>query len=1277
MSELEPNYLPISTDDPLATDPLLGSDTFPGSGFDNSPLPAGEELLNLYPLDKGDKLPGAVETILTAADPGDWLTPTFEDNQEADSPDGEKDTLTGVEKEPLEGGDTLIGSGNAASNTTSDRESEIAGDNSESDNSEANTTGEGDAATTASGDHTPTSDNLVIPEAEPDEEVGELTVTDTPEEEPNKEVGELTVTDTPEEEPNKEVGELTVTDTPEEEQLGDQVAHIREAETDKEVADIASDSGKTLVNLSPEEEAAIYQRMQPFTGGVFKVGDTGEVGFDFLYDGGSYKGELAIFSLVGMGEYEPGSPEFIAEAARRASSNSPEGYIVISDPTEGARFNGLLNPYDTPRNQGVYKGVKTFAMTPGDEFGVILVPNGTIQEVLENPNLTGAKRPLFSMTLANPHEAFHVGQIADVTGDGHTYVLEDKRLDSGTDRDYDDFIFQVRGATAQVIHLSEVINPKKDWRQSEEGKALVDYAELSVEIVSGYIEAVKPELSESVGNAVESAENLDNYQAEDLAATQEWVIWINPAQNSDSLASLFGAENLGATGHIEDTYIWKFPKELTAAEVQKSLEDLIGSDFAYPLVPINLTKPQYLPEDPLVGDQWHLDNTGQTGGTPGVDANIFDALNLATGNGIVIGIVDDGVESGHIDLQDNFREDLSIDFNGTPRDEYPLDATPDVDLESNWWWWFWRFYRNIRSGWSRSVDPDQVEETLDPFQHGTAVAGIAAADNNGEGVSGVAPDAEVASVRLTADLVTEKQIADALAHEPQAIAIYNNSWKPDAPLLAAPLTLAALENGVKAGRDRKGNIYVFAGGNDGWLGENVNSNPFANSRYTIAVGAIDHNGEQAWYSEPGASLLVSAPSSSSVTDPLTGEKVSVGITTTDLQGEKGYNSGTEKTDSNTDKQYTATDLPQKTDSPTNQTDITNTNYTNRFGGTSAAAPIVSGVVALMLEANPDLTWRDVQHILVETATKNNPTDTDWVTNSGGYQVNQKYGFGTVNGAQAVQAAQTWTNVAPEIAVKSSWQQVNQTIPDYDTVGLLGQQVADILSKNPADLTEAEKAMLPALPPTNPQSVSAKMDIAEDINIEWVEVVFEAQHTARGDLKVTLVAPDGTESLLTDRHADPNSNYDKWTFTSNRHWGESSQGNGPLKVADEWGNEVGTWNGWKLNFYGTENPTVNIRATDNNATEDGNSGQYIVTRTGGNINKPLTVQYQIGGSATNGSDYTINGVTSPQTITFAPGQTTATIGINPIHDYEVEPSQNVQLSLVDAGAIIWGLTPPLR
>ncbi|NER40061.1 MAG: S8 family serine peptidase, partial [Oscillatoria sp. SIO1A7] len=678
---------------------------------------------------------------------------------------------------------------------------------------------------------------------------------------------------------------------------------------------------------SPQEIEEVEEEI--YGSGVFEVSsEDGEVGFDFLYDGGWYQGEVIVFGIRGLGKYRTNSIAFIKEVLRRSLGLSDEpGEIALSDIREGSRFKGDLGEQD--QNRGEYQGIRRIQLERGDKFGLALIPHGSAQELLDlilaaeaageaDPlkTIRGNLHPLFSMNIANPEGVSHIGrvaenlaaddllaegQIADVTGDGHTFVLEDLRADRYSDRDYNDLIFQVRGAKAKTPHMSDLLpETEEDWRDTDLGEALIDYAEVAVQTTEdaqgdaggsngdSAADADILDVSSAVETAIENAANLDNYDPEELADITKWVVVIDPELNPDSIALLLGAENEGSTGHIDNTYIFSFPEDTPAEEVKKLLAELEGAGSSYPLVPLPLVYGPIAPQDPLFDRQWHLDNSGENGTGGGGDLNIADAWYQAsddpekpgttlTGQGTVIGIVDSGVQGFHPDLAENFFEEISKNFAETD----PSDLEEKISLQEEWWGWGWPWWRPVYSywwGWRWASEigglgqgQEQTQEAPDPLQHGTSVAGIAAGASNDEGVSGVAPGAKFASLGLTAEEVTDQQIADALSHERDVIDIFNNSWKPGKAQLAAPGSLTQLENGVKFGRpDDKGNplgnIYVFAAGNDAWAGENVNYNPFANSRFTIAVGAIDHNGEQTFYSEPGASLLVSAYSSSAYID---------------------------------------------------------------------------------------------------------------------------------------------------------------------------------------------------------------------------------------------------------------------------------------------------------------------------------------------------------------------------------------------------------------------------
>jgi uncharacterized repeat protein (TIGR01451 family) len=457
--------------------------------------------------------------------------------------------------------------------------------------------------------------------------------------------------------------------------------------------------------------------------------------------------------------------------------------------------------------------------------------------------------------------------------------------------------------------------------------------------------------------------------------------------------------------------------------------------------------------DPLFQDQWYLENTGQGGGTPDADVNITPAWTEGwTGKGFQIAIVDDGLEIKHEDLRANTAFGLHYDFVGN-------DGDPTAG------------------------------------SHGTSVAGIAAADgNNGIGVVGAAPDADLIGLRLLG-ANSDTNEAAALDYRPDVVDLSNNSWGPpdtgkilDGP---GPLTEAAIADGAKNGRGGKGIVYCWAGGNGG-DNDNSNYDGYANLRYTIAVAASTNKGTRAPYSEKGANLLINAPSSGGT----------LAVTTTDRTGFAGYDFS---------------------------------NYTARFGGTSAASPLTCGALALLLEANPNLSWRDVQFILATTTTQNDPQDPDWTVNGAGYHVNHKYGFGRIDLAKAIEVARSWIPLGEEVVV-SATSFPNVPIPD-----------------------------------NNPVGVHSSIEIAQNIRIEAVEVVFNAEdHPSWGDLEVRLISPSGTVSVLAERH-DSGTNtahYSNWRFTSKRHLGESSKGTWSLIVRDLAAGNVGTFQSWRLNIYGT-------------------------------------------------------------------------------------------------------------
>jgi subtilisin-like proprotein convertase family protein len=401
--------------------------------------------------------------------------------------------------------------------------------------------------------------------------------------------------------------------------------------------------------------------------------------------------------------------------------------------------------------------------------------------------------------------------------------------------------------------------------------------------------------------------------------------------------------------------------------------------------------------------------------------------------------------------------------------------------------------------------------------HGTAVAGLVLArDDNLVGGAGVAPRASLVAFDALAS-GADGDIADALLRDGQDNAIYQNSWgSPDDGVLHStpPSYAAAIASGIAAGRGGRGSIYVFPGGNGGCFvresstgtcqSDNANFDGFVNRLGIIAVCAVDDQGRRPRYGEQGANLLVCAPSSTDANG---------NVTTTALRG------------------------GMRAD----------------FSGTSASTPMVSGVVALMLAANPELTWRDVRLILAQSARRNDPADPGWTPGPGGLNHNHAYGFGVADARAAVALASGWRSVGGSAAMKTctvSSRAPGLPIPDA-TGAAAGAPVTD-------------------------RATVAGCDIAQ---IEFVEVTLSAAHTYSGDLRVTLSSPAGQVSVLANSRICatffgtnqaqqvPCGNYEGWTFGSARHMNEAANGAWTLAIADEQAGDVGTFDRWSLKLYG--------------------------------------------------------------------------------------------------------------
>lgn len=262
----------------------------------------------------------------------------------------------------------------------------------------------------------------------------------------------------------------------------DFVFQVRGLDSENTVSiDEAINPNRDWRNTAIGQDLLTYADRTVFNEGVFEVGETGEISFDYLYDGGWYQGELAVFSLVGMDVYEPGSDAFIAEATRRALTNSELGHVLAKDRTEGARFTEKMDwENNFNRDRDLYQGVETYNMKPGDKFAFMLVQHTTVWEISDPTKIwQWGKLPLFSIPEANPGGTPE-GQIVEVDGSG-TYAFEDVRTDlDNSDRDYNDFVFQIKGATGAVSSIDLYSNSDRDWRKTDIGAEILEYTNRAI-----------------------------------------------------------------------------------------------------------------------------------------------------------------------------------------------------------------------------------------------------------------------------------------------------------------------------------------------------------------------------------------------------------------------------------------------------------------------------------------------------------------------------------------------------------------------------------------------------------------------------------------------------------------------------------------------------------------------------------------------------------------------------------------------------------------------------
>lgn len=523
--------------------------------------------------------------------------------------------------------------------------------------------------------------------------------------------------------------------------------------------------------------------------------------------------------------------------------------------------------------------------------------------------------------------------------------------------------------------------------------------------------------------------------------------------------------------------------------------------------------------DPLLEMAWHINNTAQkvfsqSAGQVGNDLNLISTwTNGYTGKGVKVLVSDDGVEDTHEDLKGNFL------YGGMSKD-YLL---PPPYLSD--------------TGPARASDDN----------HGTSVAGlIAATAANGLGSRGIAFGASLAAANFLSSSVNQTMatIVDQASGEYD---IFSMSWGSKQNSLIAPIPTfqAQLKYGSANGRQGKGSIYVKSSGNNFLVECNGSTSEFCTGNanfdsdnstpYTILTSALNSGGYVASYSSPGSNVWIASFGGELGHD-------SPAMVTTDRMGcSKGFSQSNVMGSLNFERGGLGN---------------TNCNYTAKFNGTSAAAPVLSGAIALLLEVNPYLTSRDVKYILAKTAIPvqypsvggfSHPKEEvpsgyvweqGWVQNGAGFKFHNWYGFGRVNVDGAVNMAKSYTSSFGVLS-ESNWvderSNLNLSVPDNSATG-----------------------------------ASDTMMVNTNVKIEAVQIKVWITHTDISNLAIELTSPSGTKSIVVNANNALRGiqNYNGVVFLANTFYQERSQGNWKLKVVDAKSTHTGTVTRWSLNFTGS-------------------------------------------------------------------------------------------------------------
>jgi subtilisin family serine protease len=427
---------------------------------------------------------------------------------------------------------------------------------------------------------------------------------------------------------------------------------------------------------------------------------------------------------------------------------------------------------------------------------------------------------------------------------------------------------------------------------------------------------------------------------------------------------------------------------------------------------------------------------------------------------------------------------------------------------------------NAAIDWDDNVSPRPGD------YHGTPCLGVAVAEASGTGVVGVAPGCALVAVRFPLGSMSDAHFIVMFEKISTLADIVSCSWgvgPADAPM-SRSLKDAMTRLAETGGRRGKGLVFCIAAGNNNCPVQDLENTRTYRFRDRFGMirsysGSIDR-----WVAAHPDAITVSASTSRKTRSAYSswGKQICV-CAPSDNWDDLGQISPPGRGIMTTDNEGVGAN-----------SDFTpRSRFTDRFGGTSSATPTVAGVCALALSANPALTARQIRQILQDTADKDLSLMTDTPVNEEGGFNNEGFslwfGHGKVNAFRAVQEA---------------------------AAGTAAERLVNAAGNGPLEI-----------PDVGPPVVSA-IEVREDGTILEIRVQVNISHTYIGDLRVDLIAPDGTGVVLHNNTGNSSNDlvrtYSVLDTPALRPLvNRSIQGTWQLRVRDTFGLDVGRLNGWRI------------------------------------------------------------------------------------------------------------------